>query len=83
VIFVPLPTAAEDHQTKNAKRLVAKGAAALIENRDANELLIPAIISLTKDENRRAEMATKLGTMALPNASELIVDEILKLVKTK
>ncbi len=83
VIFVPLPTAAEDHQTKNAKRLVAKNAAALIENRDANELLVPAIISLAKDESRRAEMATQLGTMALPNASEMIVDEIIKLVETK
>lgn len=81
VIFVPLPTAAEDHQTKNAKRLVSKNAAMLIENKEASQLLGPAIISLVINEKRRTEMANNLASFALPNASELIVDEILKLIQ--
>lgn len=32
VIFVPLPTAAEDHQTKNAQRLVDADAAVMVKN---------------------------------------------------
>jgi UDP-N-acetylglucosamine--N-acetylmuramyl-(pentapeptide) pyrophosphoryl-undecaprenol N-acetylglucosamine transferase len=81
VIFVPLPTAAEDHQTKNAKRLVSKNAAMLIENREALQLLVPTVISLVKNEKQRAEMSKNLSGFALPNASELIVDEILKLIE--
>ncbi len=35
-IFIPLPTAADDHQRVNAEVLVAAGAAELIEQRDAD-----------------------------------------------
>ncbi len=80
VIFVPLPTAAEDHQAKNAKRLVARNAAMIVENRDANEILVPAIISLSQNPEKMQEMANQIKSFAMPDAGERIVNEILKLI---
>ena len=45
VIFVPLPTAAEDHQTKNARAFEEKGAAILVPNSEVSSqipVLLPA-----------------------------------------
>lgn len=38
-ILVPLPTAAEDHQTSNARALSDRGAAILVKDAEANEKL--------------------------------------------
>jgi UDP-N-acetylglucosamine--N-acetylmuramyl-(pentapeptide) pyrophosphoryl-undecaprenol N-acetylglucosamine transferase len=59
-IFVPLPSAAEDHQTKNAQALVEKNAAILIPNKKINEKLGEAIINLIKDEKKQNEFSTNL-----------------------
>ena len=37
VILVPSPNVAEDHQTKNAKALVEKDAAVLVQDKDAEK----------------------------------------------
>ncbi len=81
VIFVPLPTAAEDHQTKNAMRLVAKGAAVVVRNEEANQVLVEQVIGLLADRISMQKMATAIGAFALPNADEAIVDEIVKIIK--
>ncbi|MBU1369010.1 MAG: undecaprenyldiphospho-muramoylpentapeptide beta-N-acetylglucosaminyltransferase [Bacteroidetes bacterium] len=81
VIFVPLPTAAENHQYKNARRLVDKNAALLIENQLAKAELVPAMIKLIASPKIGLEMAEAIGLFALPNADEAIVDEIVKLIK--
>jgi len=52
-IFVPLPTAAEDHQTKNAMALVENNAALMVENKDVMEELTPAVINLIKNEEKQ------------------------------
>jgi UDP-N-acetylglucosamine--N-acetylmuramyl-(pentapeptide) pyrophosphoryl-undecaprenol N-acetylglucosamine transferase len=78
-IFVPLPTAAEDHQTKNAFRLVNKNAAILIRNDEAVEKLANAILKLSNDQNLRNELSNNIRQFALPNATDLIVKEVLKL----
>lgn len=83
VIFVPLPTAAEDHQTKNAKRLVARKAAMIVENKDANAILVPSLIGLAKNPEKRQQMANQIKKFALPDAGERIVDEILKLIPSQ
>ncbi|KWW24500.1 MAG: UDP-N-acetylglucosamine--N-acetylmuramyl-(pentapeptide) pyrophosphoryl-undecaprenol N-acetylglucosamine transferase, partial [bacterium F082] len=43
VIFVPLPTAAEDHQTKNALQLVEAGAALMVRNAETEQELVPTL----------------------------------------
>ena len=79
-IFVPLPTAAEDHQAKNAQTLVEKNAAILITNQDVNEKLGNAVINLIKDEKRQKEFSMNLSKLAIKDASDRIINEIEKLI---
>lgn len=80
VIFVPLPTAAEDHQTKNASRLVEKGAALMVRNDEANQVLVQQVVGLLADQESLGKMVSAIGSFALPNADEAIVDEIVKII---
>lgn len=78
-IFIPLPTAAEDHQKKNALALVEKEAALYIENDEVINKLGNATIELIKNKNQLSVLSTNLKKLAITNADERIVDEILKL----
>ncbi len=78
-ILVPLPTAAEDHQTKNAHRLVAKNAARLVKNVEADATLVPEILQLLQNTDLLETMSRNVKEFAQPNATKRIVDEILKL----
>ncbi len=79
-IFVPLPTAAEDHQTKNAMALVEKDAALMVENKDVMESLASVVIDLSNDERKQTELMTNLKKLAIKDAAEKITDELLKLM---
>lgn len=78
-ILVPLPTAAEDHQTKNALALVEKDAAVLISDKDAGEMLVKKIIDLIGDQKRQDTLMHNLKSLGQKNAAAQIVDEVLKL----
>ena len=78
VVFVPLPTAAEDHQTKNAQSLVDKDAAILVKNSETPEKLIPTVFDLLKDEEKICKMQENIAKFARPNAAEDVVNEIDK-----
>ncbi len=81
VIFVPLPTAAQDHQTKNAQRLVDASAALLVKNDETETQLIPSLIALAADTKKQATMRENIGAFAHPNAADDIVDIILDIAK--
>lgn len=81
VIFIPLPSAAEDHQSKNAKALVDKNAALLIKDNEAKIELPKILESLINDDEKLIELSKNISTFASPNATDLIVDEIEKLIK--
>ncbi len=81
VILVPSPNVAEDHQTKNAMALVNKNAAILVKDIDAKNNLITETLNLINDSNKQADLVKNISTFAMPNAAELIVDEVIKLMK--
>jgi len=81
VILVPSPNVAEDHQTKNAMALVNVNAAILVKDIDAKNNLITETLNLINDSNKQDELVKNIGTFAMPNAAELIVDEVIKLIK--
>ena len=57
-ILIPLPTATDDHQRKNAEALVAGGAADLLLQRDlTGAVLAERILTLAGDSARRERMA--------------------------
>ena len=78
VIFVPLPTAAEDHQTKNAKQLVDAGAALMVKNSETEAKLVPALQELLADPAKQEAMKNNIGKFARPNAAEEIAEIIIR-----
>lgn len=81
LILVPLPTAAEDHQTRNAQALQEKDAAILLKDHELGEKLAITLTGLLKDEERQAAMKQNIRKLAKPEATEKIVDEIIKLLE--
>ncbi|MCF8301836.1 MAG: undecaprenyldiphospho-muramoylpentapeptide beta-N-acetylglucosaminyltransferase [Bacteroidales bacterium] len=81
-IFVPLPTAAEDHQTKNASALAEKNAAILIKNNETREKLGNTALELLFDEKKQNEMSKNILEFAHPDAANKIADEIIKLMRS-
>lgn len=77
VIFVPLPTAAEDHQTKNAQQLVDAKAALMVRNADTEKDLVAMLLLLANDEDLRLTLRTNIRLFARPNAADDIVDVIV------
>lgn len=80
VVFVPFPFAAEDHQTANARNLVEKGAAVMIQDSEATERLVGTTIALVKDDQKRRQLAANLGRLAVTDAADRIAKEILRML---
>lgn len=77
VVFVPFPFAAEDHQTANARHLVDKGAGLLIKDSEAKDTLVRAVLALSKDKTKLADLKTNIGRLAITDAASRIAREIL------
>ena len=79
-ILIPSPNVAEDHQTKNAKVLADAGAAICIADKEVNDKLGYFIFDLIRNPQLCKEMSMNLKTLAIPDASKRIVNEIKKLI---
>jgi UDP-N-acetylglucosamine--N-acetylmuramyl-(pentapeptide) pyrophosphoryl-undecaprenol N-acetylglucosamine transferase len=77
-IFIPLPSAADDHQRKNAESLLVQGAAAMILQKDLTpESLIAKITELKHNEKAREEMKKNLVQFYKPQAAEKMADLLI------
>jgi len=79
-VFVPSPNVSEDHQTKNAMALVKENAAILVKDAEVKAKLVDEILALIKDEEKLMMLEKNVNKFAKPDASEHIVDELMKLV---
>lgn len=79
-ILVPLPTAAEDHQTKNCMALVERDAALLVPDKDAHTMLVGKALTLLKDEAGRKRLSENISPLARPEAARQIASEVLDLI---
>jgi UDP-N-acetylglucosamine--N-acetylmuramyl-(pentapeptide) pyrophosphoryl-undecaprenol N-acetylglucosamine transferase len=81
-VLVPLPTAADDHQRKNAEVLAAAGAAELMEQkRMTGGLLAERITALVGDEGRLTAMALAARSLARPDAAMVIADKAFEIAR--
>jgi UDP-N-acetylglucosamine--N-acetylmuramyl-(pentapeptide) pyrophosphoryl-undecaprenol N-acetylglucosamine transferase len=80
-IFVPLPSAAEDHQTKNAMALVNHKAALLVKDSEAQSTLISTLIDLVKNEEEQKKISANVAKMAFTDSANIIAAEVIKLIK--
>ncbi len=79
VILVPSPNVAEDHQTKNALKLVDKDAAIYVKDAEAMEKLIPTALTTVADDNRLQTLGRNIARLALFDSARRIAEEVLKL----
>jgi UDP-N-acetylglucosamine--N-acetylmuramyl-(pentapeptide) pyrophosphoryl-undecaprenol N-acetylglucosamine transferase len=83
-ILIPLPTAADDHQSKNAARFAEAGAALLLDQRKAQgEDLAVAVAKLAQDVAKRTAMAEAMRGLARPQAAQAIVDRLQAMATKK
>jgi UDP-N-acetylglucosamine--N-acetylmuramyl-(pentapeptide) pyrophosphoryl-undecaprenol N-acetylglucosamine transferase len=81
MLLVPLPTAAADHQTHNARALQEAGAAVMLEeNALTPERLWSDVLSLTGDDARRERMVVAARERARPNAALEIAGRLRSLM---
>ncbi len=79
-ILIPLPTATDDHQRRNAEALVTQGAAAMLEQREMTaDRLAGELLGLAADAARQSRMGEAARRMARPDAARIIVDRVLEL----
>jgi UDP-N-acetylglucosamine--N-acetylmuramyl-(pentapeptide) pyrophosphoryl-undecaprenol N-acetylglucosamine transferase len=76
-ILVPLPSAADDHQRRNAEVLVRAGAAEMLEQRVlTGARLATQVLTLARNADHRARMAAAVRTFARPDAARAIADRV-------
>jgi UDP-N-acetylglucosamine--N-acetylmuramyl-(pentapeptide) pyrophosphoryl-undecaprenol N-acetylglucosamine transferase len=80
-IFIPSPNVAEDHQTKNAKAIVDKNGAILLKENELDEKFETTFSNLISNESLQKELSQNIKSLAKPNATKDIVEEIIKLIK--
>jgi UDP-N-acetylglucosamine--N-acetylmuramyl-(pentapeptide) pyrophosphoryl-undecaprenol N-acetylglucosamine transferase len=81
-VIVPLPSAADDHQRRNARVLVEAGAAAMVEEREFGEGRLGRVaVELLADPDRRAAMSAAMRRLARPDAASRIAARVQELAR--
>jgi UDP-N-acetylglucosamine--N-acetylmuramyl-(pentapeptide) pyrophosphoryl-undecaprenol N-acetylglucosamine transferase len=79
-VLVPLPSATDDHQRRNAEVFADAGASVVIDQRDlGGERLADMVVELGRDSERRSRMAAAARTLATPDAAARIADRVEQL----
>ena len=79
-ILVPSPNVAEDHQTHNARALSDKGAAILVRDVEAVDIMVDTALVTIASKEKLQSLSENVLKLAYPNSAEKIVEEIVKLV---
>lgn len=82
-ILIPLPSATEDHQTKNAMALVNHNAAVLLPDNIAADNISKEVFSLIDDEIKVEKIKRNIAGMGIPNSADKIVSVITSIIKTE
>jgi UDP-N-acetylglucosamine--N-acetylmuramyl-(pentapeptide) pyrophosphoryl-undecaprenol N-acetylglucosamine transferase len=81
-VLVPLPTATDDHQRKNALALVRAGAAVMVDQGPgAADTLARTVTELLGNRDRLSQMARAMRALARPEAAADIVTRARELVR--
>ena len=77
-ILVPLPTAAADHQTVNARTLVAAGAALMLAEEELSAGRLDAMVKeLMTDPERLSALSLRASARGRPDSAEIIANRIV------
>lgn len=73
-LFVPLPTAVDDHQTHNASWLAARNAARLLPQQALDAGGLAEKLADLRNRSALLEMATRAHAVALPGSATRVAD---------
>ena len=83
-ILVPLPTAAQDHQTSNARALAGANAAVNLKQADLTDgRLEQEVLALTSNPDKLRIMSEAAVARSRPNAAHDIAQRILRMLELK
>lgn len=81
-VLVPLPTATDDHQRKNARVLEAAGAAEVVEESElADGRLADRVLALAAAPELRTSMAVRARSLGRPDAAARVADRVTALAE--
>jgi UDP-N-acetylglucosamine--N-acetylmuramyl-(pentapeptide) pyrophosphoryl-undecaprenol N-acetylglucosamine transferase len=81
-ILVPLPTATDDHQRRNAEALVRQGAAVMVVEREfTGDRVANEILELARNARRRSEIGIAARRLARPDAARVIAEKVASLAR--
>jgi UDP-N-acetylglucosamine--N-acetylmuramyl-(pentapeptide) pyrophosphoryl-undecaprenol N-acetylglucosamine transferase len=76
-VLVPLPTATDDHQRKNAEAFARAGGAVVLEERKlTGERMADELLALARDAARRRQMGERARSLARPDAAARIAERV-------
>jgi UDP-N-acetylglucosamine--N-acetylmuramyl-(pentapeptide) pyrophosphoryl-undecaprenol N-acetylglucosamine transferase len=76
-VLVPLATATDDHQRKNAEAFARAGAAVVIDERElTGHRIASELLALVRDPLRRRGMSASARSLARPDAAARIADKV-------
>jgi UDP-N-acetylglucosamine--N-acetylmuramyl-(pentapeptide) pyrophosphoryl-undecaprenol N-acetylglucosamine transferase len=76
-ILIPLPTAADDHQSENARAFERAGAAVVMPQSQASPAALADLVAaIMSDGARRVAMATAMQSLGRPEATREIVNQL-------
>jgi UDP-N-acetylglucosamine--N-acetylmuramyl-(pentapeptide) pyrophosphoryl-undecaprenol N-acetylglucosamine transferase len=79
-LLIPLPTAADDHQSRNAAAFAEAGAALVLPQASTSAAELARLVGeLAADGPRRARMAAAMSALGRPHAAKAIVDHLERL----
>ncbi len=73
-IFIPYPSAADNHQELNAREMADRGAALMLRQATLTPPLLADALRPLLDPVRRAAMAAAMKALARPDAARVVVD---------
>ncbi|HEX6432912.1 MAG TPA: glycosyltransferase, partial [Gemmatimonadales bacterium] len=80
-VLIPLPTAAADHQTHNARVLAEAGASILLLQSELTPVSLGSVVTgLLGDAGRLAQMSAKASARGRPQSAREIVSKLLTLI---
>ena len=82
-LFIPASGVTDDHQTKNARSLVDKGAAEMLSDAEAVEKMLPFAETLLADKEKLAGMAQKIKEFAVRDSADIMVNIVLEEAEKK
>jgi UDP-N-acetylglucosamine--N-acetylmuramyl-(pentapeptide) pyrophosphoryl-undecaprenol N-acetylglucosamine transferase len=81
-ILIPSPYVTNNHQEYNAKVLEKNGAAVVLLEKDLTpSKMIELIHFFMKNKSKLSDMRLRSKELAKPNATDLIYEELLKLIE--